>query len=157
MAMKPEPDPDNPEIILYDNRQKGELEMDKIDFETNYINHNDEHIAQGDATFEGAVFGLYAAEDIVLPTTDVQVYAKDELVATATTDANGSFIIPEIEIGNYYLQELVPSTGYVFKNEEMRGQIYEVKNPYQVFPGSDESDAGTVDPDEPECCRKPTL
>ena len=145
---EPEPDPDNPEIILYDNRQKGELEMDKIDFETNYINHNDEHIAQGDATFEGAVFGLYAAEDIVLPTTDVQVYAKDELVATATTDANGSFIIPEIEIGNYYLQELVPSTGYVFKNEEMRGQIYEVKNPYQVFPGSDESDAGTVDPDD---------
>lgn len=145
---EPEVDPENPEIILYDNRQKGELTLDKIDFETNYINHNDEHIAQGDATFEGAVFGLYAAEDIYLPTTGVLVYSKDELVATATTDANGSFTIPEIEIGNYYLQELVPSTGYVFKNEEMRGQIYEVKNPYQVFPGSDESDPGSVDPDD---------
>ena len=133
------------ELVLPDNRQKGELTLDKIDFETDFTNHNDEHIAQGDATFEGAVFGLYAAEDIILPTTGVQIYAKDDLVATATTDANGSFTITDIEIGNYYLQELIPSTGYVFKNEELRGQIYHIGNPYQVAPGMDDK-PGSVDP-----------
>ena len=145
---EPEVDPEDPVIVLYDNRQKGELTITKIDFENNYINHNDEHIAQGDATFEGAVFGLYAAEDIVLPTTGVQIYSKDDLVATATTDANGSFTITDIEIGNYYLQELVPSTGYVFKNEELRGQIYEVRNPYQVFEGASDTEPGEADPDD---------
>ena len=84
----------------------------------------------------------------MLPTTGVQIYSKDDLVATATTDANGSFTITDIEIGNYYLQELVPSTGYVFKNEELRGQIYEVRHPYQVFEGARDTEPGEADPDD---------
>lgn len=35
------------------------------------------------------MFGLFAAEDIILPTSGIKIYYQDELVATATTDADG--------------------------------------------------------------------
>ena len=47
-------------------------------------------VAQGDASLEGAVYGLYARNDIVHPdgATGV-VFKAGDLVATLTTDKNG--------------------------------------------------------------------
>ena len=54
--------------------------------------------AQGDGTLAGAVYGLY----------------KDgELVDTYTTDENGYFKTKEYVCGNYTVQEILPSEGYL--------------------------------------------
>ena len=54
--------------------------------------------AQGNGTLAGAVYGLY----------------KDgELVDTYTTDENGSFKTKEYVCGNYTVQEISPSEGYL--------------------------------------------
>ncbi len=58
--------------------------------------------AQGDASLAGAVYGLYCG---------------DERVATYTTDENGHFITDEFVCGNYTLQELSPSDGYLLNDE----------------------------------------
>ncbi|MBQ9632363.1 MAG: Cna B-type domain-containing protein, partial [Lachnospiraceae bacterium] len=54
--------------------------------------------AQGDATLAGAVYGLYQ---------------DGELVDTYTTDENGYFETAEYPCGNYTVQEISPSTGYL--------------------------------------------
>lgn len=54
--------------------------------------------AQGDATLAGAVYGLYL---------------DDELVDTYTTDENGYFKTDSYPCGNYTVQEISPSAGYL--------------------------------------------
>ncbi|MBP0972570.1 MAG: TonB-dependent receptor [Oscillospiraceae bacterium] len=54
--------------------------------------------AQGDATLAGAVYGLYL---------------DGELVDTYTTDENGYFKTSEYPCGNYTVQEITPSAGYL--------------------------------------------
>ena len=58
--------------------------------------------SQGNATLAGAVYGLYN---------------NGERVATYTTDENGRFITDEFVCGNYTLQELSPSEGYLLNDE----------------------------------------
>lgn len=58
--------------------------------------------SQGNATLAGAVYGLYN---------------DGERVATYTTDENGHFITDEFVCGNYTLQELSPSEGYLLNDE----------------------------------------
>lgn len=71
------------------------------------------NVAQGDATLEGAVYGLYARENIVHPDgTTGTIYQAGELVATLTTDANGEAEIGGLYLGAYYVKELTPSEGY---------------------------------------------
>lgn len=84
---------------IYDHRTEGEIHINKRDMEleegetTEYDSYGD---AQGDGTLEGAVYGLFAAEDIIHPDgrTGV-VYQANNLVAVAATDRNGdaSFLV----------------------------------------------------------------
>ena len=46
--------------------------------------------AQGDATLEGAVYDLIAAEDIYNKAKTKKIYSKGDVVATRTTDKNGN-------------------------------------------------------------------
>ena len=55
-------------------------------------------VSQGDATLAGAVYGLYL---------------DGELVDTYTTDENGYFKTKEYVCGNYTIQEISPSEGYL--------------------------------------------
>lgn len=79
---------------VYDHRTEGEIHFNKQDF--NLIEEkNDDYDSyadtNGDGTLEGAVYGLFASENIVHPDgkTDI-VFKKDNLVAVATTDQNGN-------------------------------------------------------------------
>ena len=54
--------------------------------------------AQGDSTLSGAVYGIYR---------------NGELVDTYTTDENGYFKTKEYVCGNYTIQEISPSEGYL--------------------------------------------
>ena len=74
---------------------------------------------QGDATLKGAVYGLYAREDIVHPdgATGV-IYKAGEQVASLTTDDKGQASVNGLYLGKYYVKELTPPTGYLADTEE---------------------------------------
>ena len=125
-------------IALTDHRTEGEIHINKRDMQLKagesggYDSYGD---TQGDATLEGAVYGLYAAEDIVHPdgTTGV-VYRAGDLVAVAATDKNGdasfmacteesetsrtaenldgSWIGHPLLLGHYQVREIARSEGY---------------------------------------------
>lgn len=91
--------------------------------------------AQGDATLEGATYGLYAAEDIYYPdgrgivtytegddinsTAGMDFFSTGEeakkgaLLATVQTDKEGKFNFEHLYYGNYYIQEIEESEGYL--------------------------------------------
>lgn len=128
-------------FIVFDNRTEGEIHINKRDLEI-YNNDKDNSYArvQGDATLEGAVYGLYAAGDIYHPDGKTGLlYKANTLVAIATTDINGdaSFLTyteesPYLNInpkapktnrwqtwigrplilGTYYVKEIARSEGY---------------------------------------------
>lgn len=80
-------------FCIYDHRTEGEAHFNKRDLEL-YSQENGTYSSrgrsQGDGTMEGAVYGLFAAEDIVHPDgrTGI-VYEKGNLTAVASTDKNG--------------------------------------------------------------------
>ncbi len=87
----------DPDTFLYqfriwDHRTEGRIYINKRDMqlyetdpETSYGK------AQGDGTLEGAVYGLFAAEEIVHPDGKSGViYRKDDLTAVAATDKEGN-------------------------------------------------------------------
>ena len=75
--------------------------------------------AQGDAVIEGAIYGLYAREDINHPDGRSGVlYKKDEQVATLTTDKAGKASVSNLYLGKYYLKEITPPVGYLLDEEE---------------------------------------
>ena len=95
-----------------DQRVNARLHLTKQDAETG--SH-----AQGDATLEGAVYGLYAREDIVHPDGKSGVlYQRDAQVATLTTDKNGEAEIHDLYLGKYYLREITAPEGYLVDTKE---------------------------------------
>lgn len=86
--------------------QKGNITLKKQDADTG-------NIAQGDATLAGAVYGLYARENIVNPISGKLYHAKDTLVAQTTTDPLGNTAgFLNQNLGAYYIQEIQAPTGY---------------------------------------------
>lgn len=70
--------------------------------------------AQGDATLEGAVYGLHAREDIVHPDGQTGVlYPAGTQIATLTTDTEGNAEVADLYLGKYYVKELTPPVGYL--------------------------------------------
>lgn len=65
----------------------------------------------GDATLEGAVYELYAKDNIISPDDKHVIYKQNDLVSTLTIK-NGTASISNLYLGNYYLKEKKPSNGY---------------------------------------------
>ncbi|MBE6869938.1 MAG: Cna B-type domain-containing protein [Ruminococcus albus] len=81
---------------VFENKlKKFTAEVTKLDRET-------EH-PQGDATLQGAVYGIYK---------------NVELVDQYTTDKNGHFKTKEYPCGNYTIKEIKPSMGYTLDTTE---------------------------------------
>ncbi len=95
------------------DRTTAKIHIYKVDKETGLA------VPQGDASLEGAVYGLYAREDIMHPdgTTGV-VFKANDLVATMTTDANGDAEVNNLYLGNYYVKEITAPEGYLLDEEE---------------------------------------
>ena len=85
-------------------RQKVQVTVIKTDAETK-------------KELEGAIFGLYAAEDIV--NTDGKVIvAKDTLVEKAVTGTDGKCVfVSDLPLGQYYVKEIEAPKGYVLNEE----------------------------------------
>ena len=67
----------------------------------------------GDRLLEGAVFGLYSAEDIIGENGKV-ILAKDTLIEQRATDSNGSLTFEvDLPVGfDYAVKEITPPAGY---------------------------------------------
>lgn len=74
---------------------------------------------QGDATFEGAVYGVYARENIIHPDGKTGIlYKAGSQVATMTVDKKGDASVEDLYLGKYYVKEITPPTGYLIDEGE---------------------------------------
>ncbi len=90
---------------------RGKLKLVKKDAQTG--------TPQGDAVLEGAVYGLYAREDVVHPDGSTGVmFRAGEQVATLVTDAAGTASVDNLYMGKYYVREISPSRGYLLDTAE---------------------------------------
>ncbi|MGN8654514.1 SpaA isopeptide-forming pilin-related protein [Blautia obeum] len=95
-----------------DKRVTATISLHKQDAETG-------NTPQGDATLEGAVYGLFACEDIVHPDGKSGVlYKKGTQITSLTTDKNGQASVSNLYLGKYYFKELTPPVGYLLDQEE---------------------------------------
>ena len=104
------------ELNFYNSLKKCRIEVHKIDYDLAFAPSLDRSIwtgdytdkrglSQGDATLEGAVYGLYDGSD---------------LVATYTTDKNGYFITDYYPCGpDWCIKEITPSEGYKLNTENV--------------------------------------
>lgn len=98
---------------------RGEIHIEKIDKDTQ------SSVSQGDGDLDGAVYGLYAAEDIQHPNgKSGTLYEKDELVTQGVIE-DGELDFTDLYLGSYYVQEISapPSNAYL---------IDETKYPVEV-------------------------
>lgn len=95
------------EVSATDNHVTGKIHVTKIDQETRRF------LSQADSELAGAVYGLYAKEDIVHPDgrTGV-VYKKDSLVAKGAIQADGTLTFSGVHLGKMYVKEITPPEGY---------------------------------------------
>lgn len=95
------------------DRVTAKINLFKVDKETGKA------VPQGDATLKGAVYGLYAREDIVHPDGGTgTIYKAGEQVASLTTDDKGQASVNGLYLGKYYVKEITPPTGYLADTEE---------------------------------------
>lgn len=103
--------------LVYDHRTEGQIHINKRDMDL-YQGESEEYSSYGDVEGDGrlhdAVYGLFAAEDIVHPDSELLldgtltntgiVYQKDDLAAVARTDqeGNASFLSYTVAPGMYY-------------------------------------------------------
>lgn len=93
------------EISVLNTRVKGSVTISKEDTKTGKQ-------AQGEATLEGAVYGLYARTPILDPADDSIIYNTDVKVGELVTNEQANARMDNLYLGQYYLKELQPSKGY---------------------------------------------
>lgn len=108
--------------VVYENHPvKGELKVVK---QGEVLDGFDKNFTYKEENLAGAVFEVYAAEDIY--TADFQKdsegnrileYAKDALVATLTTDENGEAVLSDLPLGSYKIVETKAPEGFVLNVE----------------------------------------
>ena len=86
-------------------------------------------VAQGNATLEGAVYGLFMNEDRDHP--DGTVFTKDQKIAEAATNKDGKIVFGDLFPAKYYVKELSPSAGYLLDDT-----IYEIDGTHDGVSGT---------------------
>ena len=110
--------------ILKDKYKKVMLNTVKVDKETG-------RVTQGDATFKGAVYGVYSDSSCT------------KLLDKYTTNEKGEFSTKYYRCGTkYYMKEITPPEGYL-KNEK----VYEITKDGEQFPAEYNSADQRVDED----------
>ena len=99
------------EVNGVDERVRGTIRIEKQDSQTG-------NNAQGEATLEHAIYGLYAREDIVDPSDHAILYHAGELVSELTTNSEHKASVSDLYLGSYYLKEIQASEGYTLNDKE---------------------------------------
>ena len=103
-----------------DKEPTGSISIIKKDIKTGSV-------TQGDAVFEGAVYKVYAKEDIYNKAKTKKFYSKGDLVATRTMNEKGTTEdITNLPLGKYLVKEEVAPKGYMLDTKE-----YEVNLTYK--------------------------
>lgn len=101
------------ELKVGDDIGRAKIKVYKIDGETGKFR------SQGDAVLEGAVYGLYAREDIVHPDCKTGVlHPAGSLIEEKTFDKTGWIDFKNLYQGKYYLKEISPPEGYLLDEQE---------------------------------------
>lgn len=85
-----------------------------------------------DAVFAGAVYGIYAKEDILGSDNKTILYSKDTEIGKIITDANGYGYADSLPQGKYYLKEITPPNGFQ-KNDVPTNVILEGDNDHEYI------------------------
>lgn len=93
------------EITIVNTRVKGSVSISKEDTKTGKQ-------PQGEATLEGAVYGLYARTPILDPADNTIIYNTDVKVGELVTNAEANANMDNLYLGQYYLKEIKASKGY---------------------------------------------
>ena len=138
------------DVAVPENPQVGIITITKLDktFGTR---------AQGDSTLNGAVFEVYAAQDI-RQLNGTFIYRNNQLVDTIYCGNTSSATTKELPLGNYYYKEKVPPVGYTLDTGsypitiDYQGQNVEVSKKYgnlsnKVIEGQIAITKHTDDPD----------
>ena len=153
----------NPDVFA-NEKQFGEVDIYKYDNEAEGDDEDGDRITQGDTTtLDGAVYGIYAAEDILCD--GKLLYTANQLIRTATigystaTDEKGYLLdkdggrcidtgkepglirtpgstnFQQMEMGKYYVAEITPADGYLMDTDGYRGDG--LKKYYVTFTNTD--------------------
>lgn len=110
------------EISVLNTRVKGSISISKEDIQTGKQ-------AQGEATLEGAVYGLYARTPILDPTDDSVIYNTDVKVGELVTNDEANATLNNLYLGEYYIKEIKPSKGYTLDTTKYNFDLtYENQN-----------------------------
>lgn len=110
------------EISVLNTRVKGRISISKEDTETGKK-------AQGEATLVGAVYGLYAREDILDPADNSVIYKANAKVGELVTDNNANASMNNLYLGKYFIKEIKESKGYTLDTTEYDFELnYENQN-----------------------------
>lgn len=110
--------------VIRDHRTEGEIHINKRDMDL-YKEESESYSAysdtEGDGVLEGAGYGLFAAEDIIHPDTDLMddgtmtntgiVYKKNDLVAVAFTDEKGD--------ADFYTYTTMPGMTFDYETQQI--------------------------------------
>ena len=114
---------------VYDHRTEGEIHFNKRDLNLdNAQSEQFDSYAQenGDGSLEGAVYGLFADEDIAHPDGKTgTVYKEGDLVAVATTDRNGD--------GSFMAYTEAPGVVYNYKTGKIEKTAWYDSAPKNCF------------------------
>lgn len=107
-------------LTLTNERTRGTATLVKEDADVRY--------AQNSAEIDGAVYGLYADENILDPADGSIIYMKDQEITKVRIE-NGQAQVKDMYLGSYYWLELTSSTGYKLnRNKEKFTLSYSSQN-----------------------------
>lgn len=110
------------EISVLNTRVKGTVSISKEDTKTGKK-------PQGEATLEGAVYGIYARTPILDPADGSMIYNTDVKVAELKTNAEANATMSNLYLGQYYIKEITPSKGYTLDTTKYNFDLtYENQN-----------------------------
>src|SRR5699024_4414691 len=111
----------NTDITVTNTEQKGRITIHKIGERLTAVEDgNPIDFIYENSSYAGAVYKIYAAEDIVSQDKTTLIYQKDTLVETLTTGEDGNAVSSDLYLGKY--------------------RIVEVKAPEDLTIGKDESE-----------------
>jgi len=90
-------------LSLTNERVRGTAILNKVDYDVEY--------AQNEAVLDGALYGLYARENILDPADGSIIYSKDTEI-TRVRIKDGTAKVEDLYLGAYYWKEITSSKGY---------------------------------------------
>lgn len=100
------------EVTVEDKPVKGNITVKKEDVDTQAF------LPQGDAKLEGAVYGLYAREDIQNPDGTGVLYKKGSLIQQQTIGTSGEAVFRDVYLGTMFIKEILSPPGYLLDTTE---------------------------------------